>query len=63
MLRRPELDKLLTKDLCHDALKSPNSDKKVLDFIQDRFPEIKKSGINISQDEKIHHNTDRRIKF
>jgi hypothetical protein len=56
-------DKLLTADLCRQALKSPNADKKVLEFIAERFPEIKKSGINIFHDEKMQHNTGVKIKI
>jgi hypothetical protein len=56
-------ERLLTKELCKTAIQSPSADKKILDFIQERFPEIKKSGINVSQDEKIRHNTDRKQKL
>ncbi|MDR1339984.1 MAG: hypothetical protein LBK58_08040 [Prevotellaceae bacterium] len=38
-------DKLLTAELCKMALQSPNADKKVLDFISEKFrtPEIRKA--------------------
>jgi hypothetical protein len=38
-------DKLLTEDLCKIARQSPNADKKVMDFIDGRFPSIAKSGV------------------
>jgi len=34
-------DKFLTKDLCGMALKSPNADKKVIQLVGERFPELK----------------------
>jgi len=34
-------DKLLTKNLCHEALASPNMDEKVMRFVTERFPELK----------------------
>jgi hypothetical protein len=33
-------DKLLTKDLCRTALKSPNIDEKIEKFVLERFPEL-----------------------
>jgi hypothetical protein len=34
-------ERLLSADLCKAALQSPNADKKVLDFIRERFPALK----------------------
>jgi hypothetical protein len=34
-------DKLLSPELCKTALKSPNADEKILNFVQERFPGLK----------------------
>jgi hypothetical protein len=49
-------DKLLTAELCKIARQSPNADKKVMDFIDRRFPSIAKSGVEaIPKNEKTQH--------
>jgi hypothetical protein len=56
-------DKLLTEDLCKTALRSPNADKNVLNFIRERFPAIQ-SGIDTTpKSEKAQHNTNRGLRF
>jgi hypothetical protein len=43
----------LTAELCKIARQSPNADKKVMDFIDGRFPSIAKSDMEtISKSEK-----------
>jgi len=53
-------DKLLTKDLCEIALKSPNTDEKIKQFVGERFPELQKG---MSKDEKPRQNEGVKIKF
>jgi hypothetical protein len=57
-------DKLMTSDLCKMALRSPNADKKVLDFIHGRFPTVKESGIEaIPKGEKTQHHANRKLRI
>jgi len=53
-------DKLLTKDLCQTALKSPHTDDKVSKFVFEHFPSIK-SGI--PKDEKLRQSEGVKMKL
>jgi hypothetical protein len=53
-------DKLLTEELCKIARQSPNADKKVMNFIDRRFPSIAKSGVEtIPKSEKTQHKSNK----
>jgi hypothetical protein len=54
-------DKLMTKELCQTALKSPNADEKVLKFAVERFPELTMG--RIPKEEKAQHSMGTKIKF
>jgi hypothetical protein len=51
-------DKLLTKDLCKTALQSPNANDFVRKIVMEKFPELK-----TSKDEKTQQKTDRKLKI
>jgi len=53
-------EKLLTKELCETALKSPNADEKVRQFIGGRFPSLQPE---IPKDEKRRQNEGVKMKF
>jgi len=54
-------DKLLSKDLCRLALKSPNADEKVSGFVKERFPELLSN--KSIKDEKTRQNEGAKLKF
>ena len=54
-------DKLLTKNLCIEALKSPDADEKMKKFITERFPELRTE--QPIKEEKVQQNTGAKIKF
>jgi len=53
-------DKLLTKELCQTAIKSPGTDEKVRQFVGERFPELQKG---MSKEEKQRQNEGVKMKF
>jgi len=53
-------EKLLTKELCETALKSPNADDKVRKFVGERFPALQPE---ILKDEKRRQNEGVKMKF
>ena len=52
---------LLTKDLCREALKSPNSDARVSKFLNEHYPELQKE--QTAKDDKKQLNTGVKIKL
>ena len=54
-------DKLLTINLCREALKSPDADEKMEKFIAERFPELKTE--HSFREEKTQRNEGVKIKF
>ena len=46
-------DCLLTKNLCREALKSPDADERMMKFVTERFPELKKE--QVVKEDKIEN--------
>jgi len=54
-------DKMLTKELCHEAHNSPNFDEKMMKFVTERFAELKPKEMTKGEKPMQHNGT--KIKF